>query len=91
MKTNKGADSGAACLAALLEELKNAEESRTRLTTVELVGILKRRGFTKDAVGRAFTKAESIGKIEIDPEHRHERYRRQVRHDLGTVMPPGNP
>lgn len=90
MRPNKGADSGAACLAALLQELKNAEESRTRLTSVEIVRVLKGRGFTKDAVGRAFAKAETIGKIEIDPEHKHEGYRRQVRRDLGVVMPPGN-
>jgi len=89
MRPNKGADSGAACLAALIQELGDAEKNRTALTSPELIGALHRRGFTQEAIGRALAKAEALGTVQFDPEGKFEGHRRKIRRHLGRVIPPG--
>lgn len=88
MGRNKGADSGAACLAALLTEVGEAQKARQTLTSPQLIDALRRRGFTQEAIGRALVRAEEIGTIRFDPAGKFEGFRRQVRRHLGAV-PPG--
>jgi len=84
-RQNQGSDSGAAAFAALQQELQAAKAGGQILTVPEVVRTLKRRGFTKDAVGRALVMFEQYagGRFEGD-----ERARRDVRRNV-KVVPPG--
>lgn len=84
-RQNLGADSGAAATAALIQELQAAQAKRQVLTVPEVVDFLRRRGFTKDAIGFALLAFEKYTKGRFEGS---EKARREVRHDLRGIVPP---
>jgi hypothetical protein len=83
-RTNKGCDSGAAAFAALKQEINSAKAAGQEPYVQEVIPRLKRRGFTKEAIGRALVLFEQHnGRFKGS-----EASRREVRRGLMGLIPP---